>query len=287
MADDRNDLIKEQAIERRAERRRRLMAQTDSPVLRRVVGGLIIVATIYYGLYGPRSYERGTTDKVTSKTIDQGRTGKPQPPVFTLPGIGLKTPAPAQSGAGEAPDNGRVNQKVSALNAETLATISDCTKGIDSFRLIDLKATTLDQVLAPVLPKKLQMELHNVRMQIATGREWRLHASPEGQAGGLRFKLFQVAAAGLPEPISFPPELSQLQNAPWSADAIEQFKKIGKLIEEETHETYSFRDKTGIQLIRVNGAILDLQAFLGARFLACSRDRARGSTLCQCKKTGQ
>lgn len=278
MADDQDEsgeLGGRNVIERRVDRRRRMMEQADSPTLRRIVGGAIIAATLYYGLFGSRSFERRTVKKSSAEET----SNQLKQPVLTLPNLSLSaTPAPAES-------LGPV-EKVSPLNAETIATISECTKGVDSLRLIDLKATNLDQILAPILSGKRRLELQNVRIQIPSGREWRLHSSPEGQAGELRFKLFQVAQDGLPESIPFPTELSALAGAAWSPEAVEQFKKLGRVIEEENHEIYSFRDKTGIQMIRVNGAILDVQLFMGERFLACSRDRARGNTLCQCKKTG-
>lgn len=278
MADDRDESGEsgdKNMIERRVDRRRRLMEQADSPTLRRIVGGVIIAATLYYGLFGSRSFER----RAANKTAADESSGQLKQPVLTLPNLSLSaTPAPVES-------RGPV-EKVSPLSADTIATISECTKGVDSLRLIDLKAAVLDQILAPALSGKRRLELQNVRIQIPSGREWRLHASPEGQAGELRFKLFQVAKDGLPESIPFPTEISALKGAAWSPEAIEQFKKLGRVIEEENHEIYSFRDKTGIQMIRVNGAILDAQVFMGNRFLACSRDRARGNTLCQCKKTG-
>lgn len=274
MTDDRDDGSENlNVIERRADRRRRLMEQADSPMLRRIVGGAIIAATLYYGLFGTRSFERRNSRKAPgAEAADQLKQ-----PVLTLPNLSLKpTSTPI--------DNIGLYEKLNQLSPETIATISDCTKGVDSLRLIDLKAANLDQVFAPTLPKNRRLELQNVRIHVPSGKEWRLHANPEGQAGELRFKLFQVAQDGLPESIPFPPELHDLAGAKWTAEGVEQFKKLGRLIEEESHEIYSFRDKTGIQMIRINGVILDMQIFMGERFLACSRDRSRGVTICQCRK---
>mgnify|MGYP001007781259 CR=1 FL=1 len=110
MADDRDENV----IERRVDRRRRLMEQADSPTLRRIVGGVIIAATLYYGLFGSRSFER----RAANKTAAEQSSSQLKQPVLTLPNLSLSaTPAPVES-------RGSM-EKVSPLSADTIATISE------------------------------------------------------------------------------------------------------------------------------------------------------------------
>lgn len=274
-------------IERRIDRRMRELETGDRPWIRRLIGVLIIVASVYVGWKMMGSRIEQVKDEVTRLRVQ----------------IPAPTPAPALSEGLEqteksqlSPGLSEVAQGGASIDVQAATTISECTKGADAFRLLNLDPTaitqgtlTLEQIFSPVLKEergrvKRSITLENIRIRSRDGRELRLHITPRDQKGRLFAQLFQVADDGLPEEIEFPQALAQLKTNPVSSELRLKFLQLsdppGVPIETERHESWSFADKSGVQLIVANDFIFDMQVFTKDRFLACAR--ANGKSVCKC-----
>jgi hypothetical protein len=264
-------------FERRLEKRLRRIHEGDRPWLRRLAGISIILFTLVVGwrLTVSRNKEIAQSHR-TSK-----HQSRPESKIESESGTHRK------DAEGPALEARKVDLREAFLDAPAVSTIAECTKGIDAFRLLNLSVhdvakggATLDSVFAPALnPKspgvKRQVNLINIRILDASGTEVRLHAIPEGESGKLRTKLFGADSEGLPDPDKkFSAEVEKFRDQPFSLVTERAFmefaKNPGKLLETETHEVFSFRDRSGIQIIRSNGHIAELQLFAKQKFLACT-----------------
>lgn len=274
-------------IERRIDRRLRDLETSDRPWLRRFVGAMIIVASVYIGwkMMGYRVKE--LNEEVSRlKTQIPAPTPAPKPSeVLSVPGAKSETSGLAEGATGGA-----------LVDVQAATTISECTKGVDAFRYLKLDAEaiakgtlTLEQTFSSVLKEergrvKRTTTLENIRIRTRDGRELRLHITPRDQKGRLFAQLFQVADDGLPEEVEFPAALAQLKTNPISNESRLQFLQLsdppGVPIETERHESWSFSDNSGVQLIVANDFIFDMQVFTKDRFLACVR--ANGKSTCKC-----
>lgn len=276
-------------LERRIERRIRELEASDRPWLRRIVGSLIIVGSIYIGWKLMGSRIQNVKEEV-ARMKDQIPAPTPAP----KPRDGLvSSQGPAVA---PAPELAEVATGGARLDADAATTISECTKGVDAFRLLKLDAgqiaqgtLTLEQTFAPVLKEergrvKRTTTLENIRIRTRDGRELRLHITPRDQKGRLFAQLFQVASDGLPEEVDFPASLASLKTNPITNEMRLQFLQFadppGVPVETERHESWSFADKSGVQLIVANDFIFDMQVFTKDRFLACVR--ANGRSVCKC-----
>jgi hypothetical protein len=287
--DSENDSENDQdvVIERRIDRRLRDLETGDRPWLRRFVGALIILASVYFGWKMMGSRVDQVRDEVTRL-----KAQIPAPTPAPKPSIGL-----AESQTKNLPPGlSDLATGGALIDVPTATTIAECTKGVDAFRLLNLDANavskgtlTLEQTFSTVLKEergraKRTTTLENIRVRTRDGRELRLHITPRDQKGRLFAQLFQVAADGLPEEIDFPAALTDLKTNPVSNQMRLQFLQLadppGVPIETERHESWSFVDKSGVQLIVANDFIFDMQVFIKDRFLACAR--ANGKSVCKC-----
>lgn len=282
--------------ERRLERRLRRIQEADRPWLRRTVGVLIILITLFVGwrLIVARNQEivelhrQSTREFVHEKMVEKNGSDSKD----------------VSSEKSDTVDGFEAMQSIEAfLDAPTVTTIAECTKGVDAFRLLNVSKesvakgeATLDTVFAPVLQPKLagakrQVNLLNIRILDQSGKEIRLHVLPEGESGKLRTKLFGVDLDGLPDPeVRFSEEIEKLRGIPYSEEVERTFLKFGqrpgKLLETELHESFSYRDRSGLQIIRSNGRISELQVFANKKFLACTKRKSainRDTTVdCKC-----
>lgn len=283
---------------RRLEKRLAKSAASDRPWLRRVVGFAVIAFALFLGwrMMDSKSEEHlrhMKRQQARQAREDAGRAALPaelRPAPVPTPAVVLKPvvesmPAPVP------------------LTGETLNQIADCTKGVNAFRQLELKPeankpATLESVFAPVFIlennhseknriARSNLNLQNVRMRTKSGEEWRLHASPKTQNGTLHMKLFRVAPDGLPEEISFPPELQDLADQPINEAAIARFLSLsatpGQALEIERHESWSFPEKAGAQVIWSGDQMFDLQVFMKEKFLACARGEKAGDSQIICK----
>lgn len=284
------DIFPEEIVlERRIERRLRELETSDRPWLRRIVGSLIIVLSIYVGwkLMGSRIQH-------VQEEVTRLRDQIPAPTPAPKPSDGLASPqGPTVAPAPELADLATGGAR---LDVDAATTISECTNGVDAFRLLNLDAgqiaqgtLTLEQAFAPVLKEergrvKRTTTLENIRIRTRDGRELRLHVTPRDQKGRLFAQLFQVASDGLPEEVEFPTSLASLKTNPITNEMRLQFLQFadppGVPVETERHESWSFADKSGVQLIVSNDFIFDMQVFTKDRFLACVR--ANGRSVCKC-----
>jgi hypothetical protein len=274
-------------LERRIDRRLRDLETGDRPWLRRFVGVSIILASVYFGWKMMGSRIDQVREEVTRLKVQI-----PAPTPAPKPAVGLVesqaknlTPGLSDLVSGGA-----------LVDVQAATTISECTKGVDAFRLLNLDANavskgalTLEQTFSTVLKEergrvKRTTTLENIRIRTRDGRELRLHITPRDQKGRLFAQLFQVADDGLPEEIDFPAALAELKTNPVSNQMRLQFLQLadppGVPIETERHESWSFADKSGVQLIVANDFIFDMQVFTKDRFLACAR--ANGRSVCKC-----
>ncbi|MDZ4082297.1 MAG: hypothetical protein U1E10_05145 [Bdellovibrionales bacterium] len=279
----------EVVLERRIERRLREMEASDRPWLRRIVGSLIIVGSVYIGwkLMGSRI-------QYAKQEVARLKEQIPAPTPAPKPSDGLASPQ--ATAVAPAPELAELETGGARLDADAATTISECTKGVEAFRLLNLDAgliaqgtLTLEQTFAPVLKEergrvKRTTSLENIRIRTRDGRELRLHITPRDQKGRLFAQLFQVAGDGLPEEVEFPTSLASLKTNPITNEMRLQFLQFadtpGVPIETERHESWSFADKSGVQLIVSNDFIFDMQVFTKDRFLACVR--ANGKSVCKC-----
>lgn len=278
-------------FERRLEKRLRAIHETDRPWLRKVLGVLIILGTFYLGMKSIAN--RAKEDKARYEESMRAR--------------GLDPHAPAPPEEKLAADEPRPTPKplIAVVNDEALALIGDCTKASDGFRLLALRQKadspmTLDSVFAPVLAKsagaRQQLTLQNVKIKTKRGAEWRLHAAPQGESGDLKLQLFHLADDGLPEALEpgmadFPFGLEPLIGAKLTSASVEKFLAFadppGVASEIERRESWSLAGGAGIQIVRLNGHIVDLQAQARGKFLACTQEaRPRAvdepQVLCKC-----
>lgn len=274
-------------IERRIDRRLRELETGDRPWLRRFVGAFIILASVYFGWEMMGSRVDQVQEEVTRLKVQI-----PAPTPAPKPSVGL---AESQTKNSE-PGLSDLATGGALIDVQTATTIAECTKGVDAFRLLNLDANavskgalTLEQTFSTVLKEergrvKRTTTLENIRVRTRDGRELRLHITPRDQKGRLFAQLFQVADDGLPEEIDFPAALSDLKTEPISNQMRLQFLQLadppGVPIETERHESWSFADKSGVQLIVANDFIFDIQVFTKDRFLACAR--ANGKSVCKC-----
>lgn len=282
-------------------REKRLAAQNpkDYPWTRRIVGFVIIAAAF---IYGWKNLNRRSDELVRQHARETSLATK-------LPGTS-ETPANSVEKVDATESNTPTNKvgvqvvEYAKLDPKTMTTIAECTKGVNAFRQLDVGAkaaasgqATLESVFAPVMIEtagkaRRSVALQNVRIRTKSGEEWRLHASPRTQGGQLYLKLFRVAPDGLPEPMAFPEEIKDLADAKLSDDAIHRFLKFsevpGQAIEVERHESWSYPDKAGAQLILSDNQIFDIQVFMRDRFLACNRGARSGqpNVTCQCVDRG-
>lgn len=280
------DNEQEIVIERRADKRRRDLEAQDRPVLRRLIGFLILAATAYYALITVRSSWKGRPVTL--------------PPIVLAP---VKAPSLNPMGGATQTPHAEVPVQSPAIpiDESALQTIANCTTGVDTLKTLDLKATSLESVFAPIfdpqkvssaIARKRTVTLQNLRIERPDGSEWRMHSVPEGASGDLRTKLFRVASDGLPEvlpdgaleqALKDPKDLNLFQDPVWSEEKVATFKSLGSTLEDEVHEQWSFRDRIGAQTIRINSIITDLQFFMSGRFMACAQDLRTRKVLCQCR----
>ncbi len=289
-ADDENAPVFVRRLEKRLENARK----GDRPWIRRIVGGLVILLTFYIGWRMLDAQREAIAAHLKKRAAQEARmNGGTGSVTSTTPSAPVPTPAVILKPVVE-------NTPVSVpLTAETLDQIAECTKGSNPFRQLHLKAdaqnpATLESVFAPVLISerngvaRSSLNLQNVRMRVKGGEEWRLHAAPKTQNGALHMKLFRVAPDGLPEEIPFPPELADLADQPVNESAIARFLTLsvtpGQAIEIERHESWSFPEKAGAQVIWSGNQMFDLQVFMKEKFLACSRGAKAGEpqVICKC-----
>lgn len=277
------DDVKEEVFVRRLEKRLEAMEKSDRPYLRKLIGFAIIGAAFYYGW---TSLDRKSAEIVRLHK-KQAQHQVVQPP--------LQEPAKRDEKA--VPPAASDQHPIASLDEATLDIIGDCTKGTNAFRLLDLDKkkivtgeNTLESVFHPVFEgskARRKTQLQNIRIQAGKGEEWRLHASPQGSKGELTMKLFRVAGDGLPEEIPFPDDLKDLDGAQLTDAAATRFLQHastpGQAIEVERHESWSFGERTGLQIIWSNNHIFDIQAFMRDKFLACNRGERAGEPLVSCK----
>lgn len=271
----------EVVYERRLERRLRRIHEGDRPWLRRAVGVSVILITLVVGwrLIVARNQEIVEMHRQSQLEFEQAK-------MLEANGSDSKEVSSAKSEIAE-----RVETLVpieAFLDGPAVTTIAECTKGVDAFRLLNLSKesvskgeATLDSVFAPVLEPKLpgvkrQVNLLNIRILDVTGKEIRLHVVPDGESSKLRTKLFGVDSDGLPDPeVRLSEEIEKLRDIPYTVEVEKAFLKFGqspgKLLETESHESFSYRDRSGVQIIRSNGRISELQVFANKKFLACTR----------------
>ncbi len=273
--------FKRMRMEKREMRRLRRL-QNDWPLLRRILGMLVIVGVL---LYGWKSLDR-RAEQERKRLAELGLLSSPQP-----------TPIPGEDDWTQPPPElrDRIPEQVAEvpISKEARQIISQCTQGDDAFRLLDLKSelVTMESAWAAVLPLELaQQKASRIRRQLSlvnvsirrSGEEWRLQAAPEGERGVLKPKLFKVNPRDrLPEVMPFPKGLQSLEGVEITAEGLELFQSQGEMIEEELHERWSFASGAGVQILRRNGLIFDLQAYPKGSFLACSR-RDSGEIQCTC-----
>lgn len=273
--------FKRMRLEKR-EMRRIQRLQADWPLLRRILGMLVIAGVL---MYGWKSLDQ-RAEQERKRLAELGLLQNAQP-----------TPLPGEDDWTKPPEElrDRLPEQVAELplSNEVRQTISQCTQGDDAFRLLELKAelVTMESAWMPVLPlQTAQQKASRIRRQLSlvnvsirrSGEEWRLQAAPEGERGVLKPKLFKVNSRdGLPELMAFPKGLQALEGVEMSASGLELFRSQGELVEEELHEKWSFASGAGVQVLRRNGLIYDLQAYPKGAFLACSR-RESGEVQCTC-----
>ena len=281
--------------ERRLERRLRRIHEGDRPWLRRTVGVLIILITLVVGwrLIVARNQEILELHRQSRREFEQAK-------ILEEKGSDSKEVSTSKS---DQVDTVEAMAPIEAfLDAPAVTTIAECTKGVDAFRLLNLSKesvskgeATLDTVFMPVLDPKLQgvkrqVNLLNIRILDINGKEIRLHVVPEGESSKLRTKLFGVDSEGLPDPeVRFSEEIEKLRDIPYTVEVEKTFLKFGqspgKLLETESHESFSYRDRSGVQIIRSNGRISELQVFANKKFLACTRRKSASNrdTAVDCK----
>lgn len=301
--DDEVDGTTEEVVfERRLERRLRRIHEGDRPWLRRFIGVTIILISIFlsWRIVVSRNQQIVEMYHQSEREFqEQERRKKEQAGAQLDPALGPNPTGPSQ-------DHATVPEDVVAVEAfldvPTANTISECTKGVDAFRLLNLSSdvlskgeATLDSVFAPALEAKAlgvkrQVNLLNIRIRDAAGVEVRMHAVPDGESGKLRTKLFGADAEGLPDDeAKFSTEIEKFRDIPYTAAIEKEFLKLGKhpgsLLETETHEVFTYRDRSGIQVIRSNGKIAELQVFAQKKFLACSKrtGKSRHAATVECK----
>lgn len=274
-------------IDRRIDKRLRNLEATDRPWLRRIVGSLIILISAYAGwkMMGAR------TEEVKREMVRlQGQIPAPTPATSSSPTLNAASESKTQAFARAQVEGGAL------VDTEAANTISECTKGVDAFRNLKLDAASvatgqlsLEQVFSPVLREerglaKRVTSLENIHIRTRDGKELRLHITPRDQKGRLYAQLFRVADDGLPEEMDFPETLVDLKTNPITKDLRFKFLQLadppGVPLETERHESWSFADKSGAQLIVANDFIFDMQVFTKDRFLACVR--AQGKSVCKC-----
>ncbi len=281
-------------LQRRIDRRLEANAKSDYPWLRRIVGFAIIAAAFFYGwqMLNRQGVEvvKQREQEVANKTIAPETAGPSATPAAVNPSKNGMTASIATELADLPP---------AKLDGSTLNTISECTKGANAFRLLDFNKkaiadgdATLESVFKPVLKAqsgiaKRTVQLQNVRIRTKKGEELRLHAVPKTQSGQLYLKLFRVADDGLPEEAEFPDAIKNLRDQPLSDHAVTEFLQIsetpGRAIEVERHESWSFTEKAGAQVIWSNDQIFQLQVFMRSKFMSCSHGVRAGSASMNCK----
>lgn len=290
--DEVDDKSEDVVYERRLERRLRRIRENDRPWLRKVIGVLVILTSIFVGwrLIVARNQQ----------IVEMHRQSQRDYQAQTSPGnLG---PNPTGSVAEQEPPL-ESRSPEAYLDIPTANIISECTKGVDAFRLLNLSGemlskgeATLDSVFAPVLEAKStgvkrQVNLLNIRIRDKSGAEVRMHAVPEGESGKLRTKLFGVDAEGLPDDeAKFSAEIEKFRDVAYTAAIEKEFLKLGEspgvLLETESHEVFTYRDRSGVQVIRSNGKIAELQVFAKQKFLACSKrleaNRHAATVECKC-----
>lgn len=289
------DVDEVEILVRRIDKKLEEQNKGDLPWVRRIVGFLIIGAAFYFGW-----------KMLDDRAQDLAKHTKPPglSPVGESPGTTKSDSILDQSSPAMATLEEVTPLAPAPLDAATVTMISECTKGVNAFRMLDLdreKTTkgeaTLESIFQPVFLEKAGSVrrtklLQNVRIRAKNGEEWRLHASPQKQNGALSLQLFRVANDGLPEKIQFPDELKDLENAPLTDEAVKRFlgeaQVPGRAIEIERHEAWSYPDRAGAQLIWSDDMIFDIQVFMRDRFLACNRGLKAGApqVLCKCVSHG-
>lgn len=289
----------DEVIVRRIDKRLAKRDETDLPWLRRIVGFAIIIGAFWYGwtMMNQKSAEliqQTKREAALSRVSPTTDTSKTSSSLIPLPG-------PQDS---KAPPEKSPPAVAVLLDPQSLTTISECTKGVNAFRGLDLNASvaasgtaSLESVLKPVLVARKglvrrSIQLQNIRIKTKTGEELRLHAAPKTQGGDLYMSLFRVAGDGLPEEVPFPKELAELKEKKVDEASIAKFLTLsetpGHALAIERHEAWSFPEKNGLQIIFGDDLIYDLQVFMPDRFLACSRGvRADApAVICKCVQRG-
>lgn len=281
-------------------REQRLKAQNpkDYPWTRRFVGFAIIAAAF---IFGWKSLNRRTEELVRQHARESWTVSVPPASVDQTAIAGKPSDLKDSNSTGTKTHR---SLELAKLDPKTMTTISECTKGVNAFRQLDVGPVaaaggqaTLESVFAPVLKEvkgqaRRVVALQNVRIRTKNGEEWRLHASPQTQGGQLFLKLFRVAQDGLPESVEFPEEIKDLAGARLTDEAVHRFlsqsEHPGQAIEIERHEAWSYPEKVGAQLILSDDQIFDIQVFMRDRFLACNRGIKAGmpTVTCQCVERG-
>lgn len=289
----------EEVIVRRIDRKLAAREKADYPWTRRFIGFAIILAAFYFGW---KSLNRQSAE-ILRRKAEMAAQKPPLSPLGEAPANQPGTsPSPTQTAQDAAVSPLTLPAGAPLMSAPldiaTVNTISECTKGVNAFRQLDLRRkksengeTTLESVFEPALDTgndraKRVVNLQNVRIRTKTGAEWRLHASPQSQTGELHLKLFRVANDGLPEEIPFPPAIKDLADAPLTDAAVTRFltfSENGSPLEIERHEAWSYPGKAGAQVIWSDGQIFDIQVFMAEKFLACSRGVRSGKPTVNCK----
>lgn len=285
---------------RRIDRRLEARAKSDRPWLRRIVGLLIIGAAFYYGW----KILNRKSEEIIKFHAERNRQllSQEQTLEAVAAATNRETPAPASEKPGPISTGPDLSLPV-PLDAATVTTISECTKRVNAFRQIDLDPTkitngeaTIESIFSPVFNpdparnatrSRRTVNLQNVRIRTKTGEELRLHAAPKTQTGRLYLKLFRVANDGLPEEIAFPAAIKDLDGQPLSETAVTRFLMLsenpGRALEVERHESWSYPEKAGAQVIWSGDRIYDMQVFMPDKFLACSRGDRAGQPTMNCK----
>lgn len=285
----------EVVLQRRIDRRLEANAKSDFPWLRRIVGLAIIAAAFFYGWRMLNSQSAEIVKHRVQEVANQMPAPEPTPePLATPPSVN-----PSKNGMTAPIATELADLQPAKLDGSTLNTIVECTKGAHAFRLLDLDKQTiadgsasLESLFKPVLvPQsgvaKRSVQLQNVRIRLKNGDELRLHAAPKTQSGQLHLKLFRVADDGLPEEFEFPDAIKDLKDQPLSDHAVTKFLQLsetpGRAIEVERHETWSFPEKAGAQVIWSNDQIYELQVFMRNKFMSCSHGVRAGVASMNCK----
>lgn len=285
----------DEVIVRRIDKRLAKREETDLPWVRRIVGFAIIIGAFWYGW----TMMNQKSAKLIQQTKREAALSRVSPTTDTSQSSTSLLPLDSKSPPEKPPAATAV-----LLDQQNLTLISECTKGVNAFRGLDLNASvaaagtaSLESVLKPVLVMRKglvrrSVQLQNIRIKTKTGDELRLHAAPRTQGGDLYMSLFRVAGDGLPEEIPFPKELTDLKDKKFDELSLAKFLTLsetpGHALAVERHEAWSFPEKSGLQIIFNDNLIYDLQVFMPERFLACSRG-VRGdapTVICKCVERG-